>query len=389
MKSSRIKWKHTFLAVLLLGGAVFACEPVEETEVRIFPENVIKSEAVNFQLDTISSDFFVPFGMDWLPDGRMLVTERPEGKLSLLDPATGVVEEVCNLPPVHQRKYVGMMDVLVHPRYDENGWIYLAYTVGRADSATTTAVDRMKLKGNCLEERERLFLAQPYYKTGDHYGCRLLIRDDYLFFSIGDRLTRDSAQSLATHNGKIIRLHDDGRIPSDNPFLNHPHARPEIWSYGHRNQQGMDFHPLTGELWIHEHGPKGGDEINIARPGRNYGWPIITYGEEYAGGPVGKGWSYKQGMEQPVYYYVPSIAPSGMIFYTADQFPEWEGDIFLGAMAGRHLNRLVLEGGEVVKEERLLEDFHWRIRCVKQGPDGALYLAIDQGMILRMRAVSE
>jgi len=222
---------------------------------------------------------------------------------------------------------------------------------------------------------------------GDHYGCRLLLRDGFLFISMGDRLTRDSAQNLSTHNGKIIRLHEDGRLPADNPFLSTPQARPEIWSYGHRNQQGMDFHPQTGELWIHEHGPKGGDEINIVRPGRNYGWPIITYGEEYEGGPVGKGLTQQEGMEQPVYYYVPSIAPSGMTFYTGEAFAAWKGDIFLGAMAGRHLNRLVIEGNEVIEEERLLEDLHWRIRCVKQGPDGALYIAVDQGMIVRLRPV--
>ncbi len=375
------------LVIMVMGLALCTCQPEEEFTDPMSSIPVIESRVSNFQLDTITTDLFVPFGMDWLPDGQMLITERPDGKLSLLDPEQGELIEVCNLPPVHQRKYVGMMDVLVDHGEEENPWIYLAYTVGRADSATTTAVDRAKLIDHCLEERERIFLAQPYYKTGDHYGCRLLLRDGFLFISMGDRLTRDSAQNLSTHNGKIIRLHEDGRLPADNPFLSTPQARPEIWSYGHRNQQGMDFHPQTGELWIHEHGPKGGDEINIVRPGRNYGWPIITYGEEYEGGPVGKGLTQQEGMEQPVYYYVPSIAPSGMTFYTGEAFAAWKGDIFLGAMAGRHLNRLVIEGNEVIEEERLLEDLHWRIRCVKQGPDGALYLAVDQGMIVCLRPV--
>ncbi|MEZ5041307.1 MAG: PQQ-dependent sugar dehydrogenase [Saprospiraceae bacterium] len=357
-----------------------------ETPKQLVKEGVIiKSEAADFQLDTITAALFVPFGMDWLPDGRLLVTQRPEGKLNILDTETGALTDVCNLPPVHQQKHVGMMDVLVHPDYIENGWIYLAYTIGRQDSMTTTAVDRVRLKEHCLEDRESIFLAQPYFKTSDHYGCRLLIRDHYLFITIGDRLTRDSAQSLQTHNGKVIRLHDDGRIPADNPFRSTPNALPEIWSYGHRNQQGMAFHPRTGELWLHEHGPKGGDEVNIVRPGRNYGWPIITYGEEYEGGPVGAGITQKAGMEQPIYYYVPSIAPSGMSFYLGDAFPGWRGDLFIGAMAGRHLNRLVLEGNEVVKEERLLTDYPWRIRCVKQGPDGFLYLGVDVGMIIRLR----
>lgn len=368
-------------AVLLLAQ----CTAPETPEELTYFGATIKSEEVNFQLDTLTTDLFVPFGMDWLPDGRLLVTQRPEGKLSILNTDTGELNDVCNLPPVHTQKYVGMMDVLVHPEYEKNGWIYLAYTVGREDSTTTAAVDRARMNGNCLEDRERLFLAQPYFKTGDHYGCRLLIRDGYLFFSIGDRLMRDSAQSLSTHNGKMIRLYEDGRIPQDNPFYSTPNALPEIWSYGHRNQQGMDFHPRTGELWIHEHGPKGGDEINIVRPGRNYGWPVITYGEEYAGGPVGLGITHKTGMEQPVYYYTPSIAPSGMTFYTADAFPAWKGDLFIGAMAGRHLNRLVLEGNQVVKEERILQDYPWRVRCVKQGPDGFLYLGVDVGMIIRMR----
>jgi len=212
------------------------------------------------------------------------------------------------------------------------------------------------------------------------------LKDGYLFLSMGERfVARDSAQKLSNHFGKIIRLYDDGRVPPDNPFVNTKNALPEIWSYGHRNPQGMGFHPVTGDLWISEHGPQGGDEINIVKPGHNYGWPIITYGEEYGGGKIGAGITHKDGLDQPVYFYVPSIAPGGMIIYKGNAFPKWKNNIFSGALALRHLNRLVIENNKVVKEERILGQQKWRVRMISQGPDGFIYFSVDKGMILRLR----
>jgi glucose/arabinose dehydrogenase len=247
-------------------------------------------------------------------------------------------------------------------------------------------VERAKIRSNALEDRQVLFTTYPFYTNGAHYGCRLALKDGFLFLTIGERYSlRDSAQRLGNHLGKVIRIREDGSIPADNPFVAVAGARPEIWSYGHRNPQGLAIHPETGELWEGEHGPKGGDEVNLVLPGKNYGWPVITYGVEYSGATIGEGITQKEGMEQPVYYYKPSIGPSGMVFYTGNAFPQWKGNLFMGAMALTHLNRLVIENNKVVREERLFEEKKWRVRSVKQGPDGYLYIGVDGGMVLRIR----
>jgi aldose sugar dehydrogenase len=321
--------------------------------------------------------------MAFLPDGRLLVSERPTGRLSVADLGTGVTVPVQGVPAVHGKEDGGLLDVVLHPRYRENGWIYFSYAI-HTPEGNTTVVDRARLRGTRLVDRQRLFTAQPYIDNSNHFGSRLVLRDGYLYVSLGDRELRDLAQDLGTHHGKIVRLHDDGRVPNDNPFVRRAGARPEIWSYGHRNPQGLAVNPATGELWEHEHGPKGGDEVNVIHPGCNYGWPVITYGREYAGGQVGAGLTEQKGLEQPLYYYVPSIAPSGMEFYTGEAFPKWRGNLFIGAMALRHLNRLVIENGRVVREERLF-DRRWRVRVVRQGPDGLLYIGVDDGRILRLR----
>ena len=349
---------------------------------------VFESQDASFVIDTVAGGLQVAFGMSWLPDGRALITERNKatGNMSLLELESGKLTPVCNLPQVVSRLDGGMLDVLVHPDYEKNGWIYFSFSAMRADSTSTLLVARARLADSCLTQKEEILEIMPWYKSFSHYGSRMVIKDGYLFVSMGERYdARDSAQSLSNHFGKILRVHDDGRIPADNPFAGTNGALPEIWSYGHRNPQGMGIHPATGDLWIHEHGPQGGDEINIVRRGVNYGWPVITYGEEYGGGKIGEGLTHKAGMEQPVHQWTPSIAPGGMAFYTGDEFPAWKGNIFSGAMGLRHLNRIVLQGDSVVKEERLLLPQEWRVRLVSQGPDGYLYLGIDNGLILRLR----
>jgi len=374
-------WLLTHLLIFLLCCTVEPEKPAGQ---------IFHSDDYDFIIDTIAMNRKTVFGMDWLPDGRGIFTERgrTDSSISVIDIETGRITRLCNVPPVYSDGDAGMLDIRVHPNYSVNGWIYFAYCILKHDSTSTLVVERAKLDGKCFRDIQRLFEAKPYLKSSGHFGCRMQLRDGYLFFSMGERfVARDSAQKLSNHFGKIIRLHDDGRVPSDNPFVSTKNALPEIWSYGHRNPQGMSFHPVTGDLWISEHGPQGGDEINIVKRGQNYGWPIITYGEEYGGGKIGLGITHKDGMEQPVYYYVPSIAPGGMMIYHGKEFPKWKNNIFNGALALRHFNRLVIESNKVVKEERILTQQTWRVRMVRQGPDGFIYFSVDKGMILRLRPV--
>lgn len=373
-----------FLFILILFSACATKEATPE-------QKIFESEEARFVIDTVASGLEVVFGMSWLPDGRAIITERRKASenMSILNTQTGELTSVCGLPDVTSRLDGGMLDVLVHPDYESNAWVYFSYSAMRPDSSSTLIVERARLSGYCLSGRGKLLEVQPWFKSFSHYGSRMQLRDGYLYVSMGERYdARDSAQTLSNHFGKILRLHEDGSVPADNPFVGVPGALPEIWSYGHRNPQGMDFHPSTGDLWINEHGPQGGDEINILKPGANYGWPVITYGEEYGGGKIGQGLSEMDGMEQPVYHWTPSIAPGGMTFYTAEAFPAWKGNVFNGAMGLRHLNRIVLKGDSVVKEERLLLPLKWRVRLVSEGPDGFLYLGVDNGFIVRLRPAS-
>jgi aldose sugar dehydrogenase len=345
-----------------------------------------ESQSARFRVEVVATGFQRPSGLSFLPDGRLLVADRPAGTLSAIDVGSGVVTRIGGVPPVHAKVDGGLLDVLVHPDYTRNGWIYLAYAA-ELPEGNTTVVDRARLDGDRLVGIERLFAARPAIPNDNHFGCRLVLDRGFLFISLGDRDTRELAQDVASDDGKIIRLREDGTVPRDNPFVKRKGALPEIWSYGHRNPQGLALHPETRELWEDEHGPKGGDEINVIQRGRNYGWPVITYGREYDGRPVGDGRTRQAGMEQPLYYYVPSIAPSGMLFYTGTAFPGWRGNLFIGAMALTHLNRLVADGGRILHEERLLDDRQWRVRVVQQGPDGFIYIGVDSGMVLRLRPV--
>ena len=283
-----------------------------------------------------------------------------------------------------------MLDVALHPRFADNGFVYFSYTA-RGETGVGTEVARGRLAGNRLEGVQVIFRQHPKGSTGVHFGSRLVFdRDGYLFITLGERGQRERAQKPDDHAGSVIRLHDDGRVPKDNPFAGKPGWKPEKYDLGHRNQQGAALNPQTGQLWTHEHGPQGGDEVNIIRPGVNYGWPVITYGVEYViGTKIGEG-THKDGMAQPIHYWVPSIAPSGMAFYTGDRFPRWRGNLFVGSLKFELLVRLTLDGEKVVKEERMLNGLLGRIRDVRSGPDGYLYLLTDEsnGVLARLEPAS-
>lgn len=326
-----------------------------------------------------------PWGMAFLPDGDVLVTERP-GRLRLVEDGRLHPDPIAGLPEITVSGQGGLLDVTLHPAFADNRWVYLAY-VAMGPEGIGPEVVRGRLDDHRLTDVEVLFRMRPKSGGGRHFGSRLVFdRDGYLFITLGDRGDRPRAQRLNDHAGSMIRLHDDGRVPDDNPFVGRDDALPEIYNYGHRNIQGAALHPETGVLWTHEHGPQGGDEVNVERPGVNYGWPVITYGVNYVvGTPIGEG-THKEGMEQPLHYWDPSIAPSGMTFYTGDAFPEWRGDLFIGALKDRMLVRLELDGQDITHEERMLQGELGRIRAVTTGPDGALYLLTDHanGRLVRL-----
>jgi aldose sugar dehydrogenase len=302
-----------------------------------------------------------------------------------VDIETGKKTEVKNVPHVVTDGDGGMLDVFPHPDFGNNHRIFFAYAL-QDENGGTLAVESAILLDDSLSQRRRVFIAQPYFEKYNFFGSRLLVKDGFVFITTGVTKTyQDSAQSLSNHMGKVLRVREDGTVPDDNPFTQTAGALPEIWCLGTRNAQGLVLNPFTQEIWSNEHGPKGGDEINIIHPGKNYGWPVISYGTEYDSTPVGQGLTHMDGMEQPFYYYTPSIAPSGMEFYTGDAFPMWKGNLFIGGMVLTHLNRLVIKDNKVVHEERLLQDQKWRVRSIRQGPDGFLYIGVDGGMILRIR----
>jgi glucose/arabinose dehydrogenase len=340
---------------------------------------VVKTEEHSLRVVAVAGGLDHPWSVAFLPDGRMLVTERP-GRLRVVG-ADGTVaaRPIDGLPQVAAVGQGGLLDVALHPKFAENGWIYLSYAA-RDGTGVGTEVVRGRLAGERLVELQPIFRMQPKSGGGRHFGSRLVFdRDGHLLITLGDRGEQDRAQRLDDHAGKVVRLHDDGRVPADNPFAQQAGARPEIFSLGNRNVQGAALHPRTGALWAHEHGPQGGDEVNVIRGGVNYGWPVITYGVNYGlGTRIGEG-TAKPGMAQPILYWVPSIAPSGMAFYDGDRFPRWKGDLFVGALRDRMLVRLRLDGEKVVKQERMLQGALGRIRDVRAGPDGFLYLLTDEG----------
>ena len=337
--------------------------------------------------ETVAKGLEHPWALEFMPDGRIVVTERA-GRVRIVDRESRLSKPLDGVPRVAARGQGGLLDVAVDPRFTENRLVYLSYAEPGEGTTAGTAVARGRLADDRLENVQLIYRQQPKVEGPNHFGSRLVFdRDGTLFVTQGDRFAyRDRAQDLSSGLGKIIRINPDGSVPKNNPFVGRSAARPEIWSYGHRNIQSAAVHPQTGQLWTVEHGARGGDELNHPEPGKNYGWPVITYGIDYSGAKIGEG-TTKEGMEQPVYYWDPVIAPSGMVFYTADTFPDWKGSLLIGSLTPGLLVRLTLKDGRVVREERYLGDLKERIRDVQQGPDGLIYLVTDRrdGRILRVR----
>lgn len=318
-----------------------------------------------------------PWSMVFLPNGEILVTER-SGQLRRIQNGNLLDKPVSGLPPIQEHGQGGLLGLALHPQFSQNHWLYFAYA-GQGKGGYSTHLARGKYENGVLADVQTLFEATPKSSSGIHFGGRIAFdKQGFLFLTLGERGEGKNAQDLSNDAGSLIRLKEDGSIPADNPFINVKNAMPEIYNYGHRNMQGIAIHPTTGQVWTCEHGPQGGDEVNIEKPGANYGWPIITYGEQYGGGPIGEGISAKAGMEQPILYWVPSIAPAGMTFYTGDKYAGWQGNLIVSALKFQLIERIVLEGNKVVKQERLLKDQIGRIRDVQQGPDGYLYLLTDE-----------
>ena len=341
------------------------------------------------KVETYAKGLVYPWGVAFLPDGRLLVTERP-GRMRLIAKDGRLSPPLGNVPAVQAAGQGGLLDVTLGPDFISSKLVYFSFSEAREDGGSATTVARAQLvldgDGGRLDDVKVIFRQQPATGGSRHFGSRLVFaRDGNLFITLGERGQGAKAQHLDTHYGKVVRLRPDGSVPPDNPFVSKAGARPEIWSYGHRNVQAAALHPATGRLWTIEHGARGGDELNIPLAGKNYGWPVITYGRDYSGAKIGEG-TAKAGMEQPVYYWDPSIAPSGMAFYTSDLIPEWKGSLLVGALRGQALHRLALDGDRVVGEEVLLTSLGERIRDVRAGPDGALWLLTDdpQGRVLRI-----
>ena len=345
------------------------------------------------KVETYAQGLAYPWGLAFLPDGRLLVTERP-GRMRLAGKDGRLSAPLGNVPPVWAVSQGGLLDVAMALDFISSKHLFLSFAEPRESGGSATTVVRARLvlegDGGRLDDIKVIFRQQPAGSGGIHFGSRLVLAvDGSLFITLGERGQRDKAQDLATHYGKVVRLNPDGSVPPDNPFVGKAGARPEVWSYGHRNVQAAALHPATGRLWTIEHGARGGDELNIPVAGRNYGWPVITYGRDYSGARIGEG-TAKAGMEQPVYYWDPSIAPSGMAFYTGDLIPEWKGSLLVGALRGQALHRLALDGDRVVGEEVLLTNLGERIRDVRAGPDGAVWLLTDdpRGRVLRVGPAS-
>ena len=371
---------HHFLCLGLI--LICSCAQAEDNQ-------EVKSEQADFRITTIAQDLDHPWSVAFLPDGDYLVSER-RGKLWRIKP-DGRKIEITGVPAVYHHGQGGLLDVMPEPHFKDGGWLYFSYAAAddNDENIANTEVARaqLNLTQNRLTNTQVIFKAMPKVEGDNHWGSRLLMtKDNYLFITLGERFDyKEEAQNPANHLGSVVRLMPDGRVPDENPFVGQDDKKPEIYSYGHRNAQGMALNPQTNEIWIHEHGPKGGDEINVLKPGANYGWPAVTFGISYWGTEISDK-TTAPGMKDPILQWTPSIAPSGMAFYTGDKFPEWKNDLFVGALAHKHLRRLELDGHEVTGQEELLKDRGERIRDVREGPDGYLYILTDEdnGSLLRL-----
>ncbi|KNY10857.1 oxidoreductase [Achromobacter piechaudii] len=369
-----------FYSTLVLAGALWAAAPARAAQEPV---------SAPAQVTAVVGGLDHPWAMAFLPDGGgVLITERP-GKLRLLRTPGGLSKPLAGVPKVAASGQGGLLDVALSPDFAKDRYVYLSYAESDGDkSGTVVGRGRLSADATALEDFKVLFRQMPKLSSGLHFGSRLVFdRNGYLFISLGENNQRPTAQDLDKLQGKIVRLNRDGSVPTDNPFVGKPGARPEIWSYGHRNPQGMALNPWSGELWENEHGPRGGDEINRIQPGKNYGWPLATYGINYSGQPIpeAKGETVP-GTEPPLFWWAKSPAISGMAFYDADRFPAWKHSVFIGALANQNLIRLTLDGNRVVGQEWLLGDRKSRIRDVRQGPDGYVYVLTDAspGQLLRL-----
>ena len=372
--------------VVIIAASLVACEQAPaQGPATASPQPASTNEGV--RADTVARGLARPWALEFLPDGRMLVTERG-GTLRIVSPDGTISAPLGGVPEVQAAGQGGLLDVALDPKFGENRLVYLSYSEPGEDGTSGTSVARGRLGDGRLENVQVIYRQQPKVRSSAHFGSRLVFaRDGNLFVTQGDRASfRDRAQDLESGIGKVVRIAPDGSIPRDNPFVRRRDARPEIWSYGHRNAQAAAVHPETGQLWTVEHGARGGDELNHPEKGRNYGWPLITYGVDYSGRRIGEG-AEREGLEQPVYYWDPVIAPSGMTFYTGDAFPGWKGDALIGSLQGGGLVRLTMDRGRVTHERRYLGALGERVRDVQQGPDGFVYLLTDSqnGLVLRVR----
>lgn len=374
--------KPVFYSLSLLLAA-FALLPAEAAAMPAFSPPVQETaDSSHYTVEKLYEGFKNPWGMAWLPDGRMLVTEKA-GEILVFKNNKFTGQKLVGVPKVFAEGQGGLLDIKLHPDYKQNKWIYISYSKP-VEGGATTAIMRFKLKGNELVEKKDIFLAKPFIKANFHFGSRIVFdKDKFLFFSVGERGTQPKVQELDNDHGKIHRIYDDGRIPQDNPYVGKKGASPSIWTYGHRNPQGMVYDASTNRLWAVEHGPKGGDELNLVEKGKNFGWPKTSYGINYDGSILTE---FKElpGITNPVRYWVPSIGPCGMTMVTSNRYPDWKGNLLVGALAHRHIARVQLDGTKYVTEEKLARNIG-RVRYVAQAPDGYIYAVTEgPGLLIRL-----
>ena len=385
----------TRLTHLLFVAALFDLVAASSPQQNVFQTRELATDSNKIRVVPLAQGLDSPWSMVFLPSGDILVTERP-GRLRVISGGKLQDEPIAGLPEIQFGTHGGLLDVALHPNFASNNWIYISYSKG-GEKGVTTAVARGRLDGKRLVEVKDVFVADAWTKGSLNPGSRVVFdKNGMLYASVGDRgpTTEPLSQDLNTHNGKIVRLHDDGRIPADNPFVNKAGAKPEIWSYGHRNPQGMTVHPVTGEVWASEHGPMGGDEVNIIKRGANYGWPLVSYGRKYSGEIISES-PTREGIESPRFFWVPSIGISEILFYTGDRFPAWKGQLLVTGMSGRMIQRVRLEGRGQNERELMLTELRQQFRDIRQGPDGLIYLVTRQdanqtpksGMVLRLEPI--